>query len=143
MRTGNTMPLKYLFTATYADGRVFVQPADDASQFEPGKRSAFFDALRFAVSSPMIRFELNGNGHQYAVDLRDGHFEIDGVAFLMHDRNELPHRLKLIFWREHTHHKTLGGKQFEDPLVYQIGWEGDVALPTKRVEHRKHIMRSL
>lgn len=116
------MPLKYLFTATYEDGTVFHQSPDDRSSIEPEKRSAFFDALRIGETKKMVRFELKGQGHSYAVDLKDGHFEVDGVPVRMHE--DLLEGFSLIFFRKHTHtfiQET--GKEIGHQTVYRIGWQ--------------------
>ena len=81
MRLGNTMPLKYLFTATFSDGRVLEQTLEDLSVLDPEKRNTYYDLLHYAKESEVVRFSITGNGHTYTVDLTDGHFEVDGVAF--------------------------------------------------------------
>ncbi len=75
------MPLKYLFKALYKDGSVYVQNPEDNSIKEPGKRSCFYDIDH----DQLVGFVLVGQGHEYGVDLRDGHFEIDGNIFFMHE----------------------------------------------------------
>ncbi len=72
--------LKYLFTATYSDGSKLEQTQEDKSQKEPDKRSCYFDVEH----DRLIQFSLEGDGHKYSVDLRDGHFEVDGRPFFMH-----------------------------------------------------------
>lgn len=69
--------LKYIFTAVYSNGATYLQNQEDKSILEPEKRSCFFDVEH----DRLVAFVLTGNGHEYLVDLRDGHFEIDGVEF--------------------------------------------------------------
>jgi len=124
MTTASIIPLKYLFTATFIDGSSIVQTPDDQSIIEPGKRSQFFDVLELAKQKQLVSFVLKGEGHEFGVDLRDGHFEIDGVAFNMHEE-EMP-GFELIFFRQHTH-KFNQGKEKDTELshdvVYRMGWK--------------------
>jgi|SRR5665213_344168 len=110
--------LKYLFTAVYKDGTTYVQTPDDRSVIEPDKRSCFFDVKQDDVET----FTLTGDGHSYLVDLRDGHFEIDGVPFQMHEEHLSDFRL--VFFRRHTHQyqqSTLSELSHE--MVYRMGWQ--------------------
>jgi len=72
--------LKYLFTAGYSDGEQFAQTVEDVSTKDE-KRNAFYDVDH----SRLDWFTLLGNGKAYAVDLRDGHLEIDGNKFFLGD----------------------------------------------------------
>ena len=118
------MPLKYLFTATFADGSVIEQDANDISKLDPKKRSMFYDVLAYSEKSPMVSFLLKGNGHEYKVDLQDGHFEIDGISFLMHE-DILPF-YRVVFFRNHTHSFNVGQVKSEEishDIVYRMGWQ--------------------
>lgn len=113
--------LKYLFTAEYKDGSIFHQNAEDKSSREPEKRSAFFDVRQEELKS----FTLTGAGHSYKVDLSDGHFEVDGVPFRMHEEQDLS-GFRIIFFRQHTHsfnqtrEKTT---EIAHDIVYRLGWQ--------------------
>lgn len=116
--------LKYLFIAEYNDGSTYNQTPEDVSIKEPEKRSAFFDVDH----TRLVKFSLveqgTSNGHVYSVDLRDGHFEVDGVAFCMHEG--LVAGLELIFFRRHTHTYTqsnVSTKEIDHEIVYRIGWK--------------------
>lgn len=120
----STKPLKYLFTAIYADGSALVQTADDKSYFDPEKRSQFYDVLCLAEQKQLVAFALKGEGHEYGVDLRDGHFEIDGVSFRMHE-SEM-YGFELIFFRQHTHSFNQTREkdtEVSHDVVYRIGWK--------------------
>lgn len=78
-------PLKYLFTATFEDGTVLVQTLEDKSILDPEKRNTWYDLLQMQKTKKLTAFVLKGEGHEYGVDLRDGHFEIDSVPFWMHE----------------------------------------------------------
>lgn len=110
--------LKYLFTAEYTDGSVFVQNPEDRSQIEPEKRSAYYDIDH----SKLVKFSLQGEGHIYSVNLHTGHFEVDSVPFYMHEENL--GGFKLIFFRRHTHQYNQETKEeLGHSIVYQIGWQ--------------------
>lgn len=125
--------LKYLFTVTYNDGTIYQQNAEDRSLKEPEKRSCYFDLDQDNIAS----FVLKGNGHEYGVYLKDGHFTVDGLPFLMSEghwhtdtegkRQLLPlQNLKLVFFRQHTHHFQVGAhtqKETAHEIVYRMGWE--------------------
>lgn len=133
MTTTENPILKYLFTATYLDGTVYQQNTEDKSVKEPDKRSCYFDIEQ----EKLAYFVLKGDGHEYGVDLRDGHFEIDGNPFFMHEGHIkiLPNGKKtivplkdfrLIFFRQHTHHFKVGqsmNKEIDHEVVYRIGWQ--------------------
>ena len=108
--------LKYLFEVEYKDGTRFQQFQDDVSQRD-SSRSAFFDVKQDQVKT----FSLVGEGHRYLVDLIDGHFEIDGVQFQMHEAELTDFRL--IFWRRHTHTINARMKELAHEVVYRVGWQ--------------------
>lgn len=137
--------LKYLFTAEYSDGTKYVQNVEDKSIKEPEKRSCFFDVDH----SKLVRFTLKGEGHEYAVDLKDGHFEIDGVPFLAHEE-EMVSDIQLIFWRKHKQHIEIGGTEGVDQrdklprcvgheVSYLMGWQGKI--PREKSTEKEVIQR--
>jgi hypothetical protein len=125
--------LKYLFTVTYKDGSVYQQNAEDRSLKEPEKRSCYFDLDQDNIAS----FVLKGAGHEYGVYLKDGHFTVDGIPFSMSEghwhvepngkRQLIPlGEMKLVFFRQHTHHFKVGEttqKEVGHEIVYRMGWE--------------------
>lgn len=122
------MPLKYLFIATFADGSTIVQQPEDKSTIDPEKRSQFYDVLQYAEKSPIVRFELKsedgGPARTFAVDLRDGHFEVNGQAMRMHESDEAG--FELIFFRQHTHDFLVSrteNKETRHKIVYRMGWK--------------------
>jgi len=109
--------LKYLFGVHYKDGSEFFQTPWDISETDPTK-SAFFD-----ICQPEVElFQLDGEDHRYVVDLRDGHFEIDGVPFFAQVPPE-GSELRLIFFRRHRHHFTLGMEEIQHEIEYHFGWQ--------------------
>lgn len=116
------MPLKYLFTATYEDGSQLRQLPDDVSTRDP-KRSAYYDIDH----DKLVSFALVGHepATHYLVDLRDGHFEVNGVPFRMHEEPNLT-VFRLIFFRQHTHHMRVGpaaNEELAHQIVYRMGWQ--------------------
>lgn len=110
--------MKYLFTVKYKDGSFYHQNAEDRSATEPDKRSCFFDVKQDEVAT----FTLEGEGHTYSVNLIDGHFEVNGVPFAMHE--EALSGFRLIFFRQHTHNFIAGsGEEIKHDIVYRLGWQ--------------------
>jgi hypothetical protein len=128
------MPLKYLFTATFADGSKLVQTLEDQSVLEPDKRSAFFDVLAKAKQTPLVRFELTEGEQTYAVDLTDGHFEHNGVVFAVSDgldpneaQNLAGATREIVFWRRHSHEiRMMDGVELGHNVRYDLGWQANV-----------------
>jgi hypothetical protein len=117
------MALTYLFECLFTDGTTLKQTAEDVSKTDPTK-SAFFDVVQ--RKNDVVSFGINNKQHSYVVDLRDGHFEIDGVPFKVH--TELPQEnciFRLIYFRRHQQNTTLGGKS-SHTVVYHIGWQTTV-----------------
>lgn len=114
------MSLKYLFTVQYADGTVYEQTAEDKSILDPEKRSAFYDVVQRL--DEVHTFTLKGDGHEYLVDLENGLFAVDNVAFRMHE--ERLAKYKLIFFRQHTHtYRAETREEIDHQIVYRFGWE--------------------
>jgi|SRR6185369_13462726 len=126
------MDLKYLFECEFQDGSIITQSADDVSKINP-TRSRFFDVLKKDKETPIIRFALTGENTYLLVDLRDGHFELNGVSFDCHETlpEENPLR-RLIFYRQHTHnfnHVPTTGEteQLSHDIAYCIGWQATIS----------------
>ena len=120
------MELKYLFTAEYDDGTSFSQTEEDVSRVDP-QRSAFYDVLN--SGKRVMRFHLDGQGHRYTVDLRDGSFAGDGPSeFLEREEPpETPSEYRLIFYRQHQHHfRADTHKQIGHEVTYVIGWQATI-----------------
>jgi hypothetical protein len=109
--------LKYLFTVDYRDGTSYSQNEQDVSVIEPEKRSCFFDVRKEDIK----KFSLVGDGHTYSVDLDDGHFEIDGIPFRMHDEELKDFRI--IFFRKHQHGFNDMREELFHKVFYQLGWQ--------------------
>lgn len=117
--------LKYCFNAFFQDGTILGQTPEDLSLLDPEKRSRFYDVCEKEKENPLVKFEMRGEGHVYLVDLIDGHFEVDGVSFVMHEE-ELS-GFKLIYYRRHTHNFIVGREKKPEETLHDIsfrmGWQ--------------------
>jgi len=120
--------LKYKFIAQYDDETLFEQNEDDVSSKDLS-RSAFSDVDQDRLTG----FALQGAGHLYAVDLLDGHFEIDNVPFKMYDM-EVANR-RLIFFRRHRHnYLVVDGQELDHEMEYHFGWQGNEVGTGKNIQ---------
>lgn len=116
--------LAFLFECHFTDGTMIQQTPDDISSADPS-RSQFYDVLQRL--NEVQSFGIYSDLHTYAVDLRDGHFEIDGTPFTL-PCDELPEGhadFRLIYFRRHTHTQTLGQETTEEDhqIAFHIGWQ--------------------
>jgi hypothetical protein len=119
--------LSYLFECHFNDGTILQQTQEDVSSTEP-TRSAFFDVIQRLNDVQL--FGVYNDVHTAVVDLRDGHFEIDGVVFTI-SGDELPegdHELRLIYFRRHRHTLAMGEipDELKHETEYHIGWQTTV-----------------
>lgn len=125
--------VKYIFQADYKDGTHYTSTQEDISVQDPLK-SCYYDVKQ----DELVRFFLFNDEHTYSVNLEDGHFEIDGVPFVMHEEHmhslpngrkiEIPLKdFRLIFFRQHQHDITvtyLGEqKEIAHRITYHVGWQ--------------------
>lgn len=118
----NTMlTLKYLFVVEYTDGSKFYQTSEDASTTDP-KRSCFYDVLN--SGKEIKTFSLVNDRDWYTVDLTDGYFDVNGKRFFAGEILPLPAKLRLIFYREHTHNFNRNDNaELSHEIDYVIGWQ--------------------
>lgn len=133
---GESLKLKYLFTAFFANGERIKQTEADKSKYFPHK-STFTDVLKYQESHELTRFVLNTAkpvlglvGHEYAVDLRTGLFSINGLEFSAADQFFVPEApLKLIYFRETRIEVDVDSETMEEKdrrhfvNRYFIGWQ--------------------
>lgn len=137
MAVSAPLELGYLFGVHFADGSEYFQTGADVSTADH-KRSAFYDLCQHAENGDLL---CDGNGtaivrddieifqlesqsgevpHTYTVDLRDGHFEIDGAPFYI----QIPppdSQLSLVYFRRRRHHFQ-GGCEVGQECEYFMGW---------------------
>jgi len=126
------IPNYYHFVATFEDGTQIFQNELDVSVSDPTK-SQFFDVQEKEKESPLISFVLLGE-HTLGVDLRDGHFEIDGFPYWQHrvDREDYKD-FRIIYFRNVQIHSNITvdpetGAPLDEPvdgysLGYTLGWQ--------------------
>ena len=115
--------LKYLFEAHFADGTSVLQTREDKSVAN-NERSAFYDVTQRLDDVEV--FGLYDENHVYVVDLRDGHFEIDGTPFFaVEDSLRLPSNVKyrLIYFRRHNVAINSSMEELSHTVRFHFGWE--------------------
>ncbi len=119
-------PNYLFFAATFADGTQIFQDEGDNSKLDVS-RNCYFDVLQKQLDSPLVCFILAGEGYPtFGVDLRDGHFEVNGVPFFQHA--EPLKDFKLVYFRNVSQHRTFtAGKEPVDTaeLGYDLGWTAE------------------
>ncbi len=122
--------LKYLFSVKFTDGTTYTQNADDRSLIEPEIRSCFYDVMQAIEKGKKIEyFVLSDGKDSYLVDLIDGHFEVNGKGFFMHNRRDLTdfriifyrQHTRIVFYRQQTHAVDIDEQEHE--ITYCLGWQ--------------------
>lgn len=113
------------FVATFADGSQIVQTAEDAGTVEG--RNCYYDVLQRQKEVPLICFVLAAENYPtFGVDLRDGHFEVNGVPFFQHTQPLKD--FSLVYFRNVSQHRTVRVDGTGEPddwaeVGYDIGWK--------------------
>jgi hypothetical protein len=95
------IPNYFHFVATFADGTQIFQNESDVSPTDPQK-NCFFDVLERSKTGTLVSFVITDKKHAFGVDLRDGHFEVNGVPFFQHRPEFADQRYKdfrLVYFR--------------------------------------------
>ncbi len=124
---------KYLFEATFEDGHVITQPADDrsikhdaAAEYNP---SSFTDVMEYSEKSPLEFFALVGHDRQvFAVSMKTGEFFVNGGTFMLDQPLEELTDRKIIYYRTKRMNMQNGDQYVE---AYNFGYEGKT--PTGKV----------
>lgn len=132
------IPLRYLFKALLQDGTIFEQTLEDKSKIDPEKRNAFYDLLQAdAAGNKIVTFGIFGVNEKKAlvVDLRDGHFELNGTILIHGEVLPGPIPLKLIYYRAveqdlQVTYKVKTGEVLKEVAgdhrdQYFVGWEAN------------------
>ena len=137
-------PLKYLFIAEYRDGSLFQQNIQDISSTIPTS-SAFSDVRQQELKRFSLRhvqkyvwdkgpneefFEdsekcIRWGENSFVVDLTDGHFEVNGISFRMHESGSRLENFRLIFFRRHTETLNAQLQSLQHETVYRLGWQAN------------------
>lgn len=112
------------------DGSVIRQDAADTSKLDPGVRSTFYDVCQHPSEVEvfvLVERKFLG-GHFYLVDLRDGHFEIDGTPFwaIPTDKTLSPGgTFSLVYYRIHQHDLHVTATVMDDMSINEVGTPGE------------------
>ena len=109
--------LHYVFRCKFRDGTHLFQTPDDVSAVDP-KRSAFCDVVQRLAE--VQTFSITNGRNTYLVDLRDGHFEVNGVKF--YAAPPTGGTYELVYFRQRTEHFTLGLEHLASECYHHIGW---------------------
>lgn len=111
------------FQADFKNKTTYIQNGNDESVDVKGKNS-FYDILQRMDEVSQFHI-VKDDGTRYTVDLTDGHFEVNGVSFIIHDQHYTPRKMKLIYFKEmHQNFKVGGDEPYEIRVNrYFMGWE--------------------
>lgn len=133
--TETTPELKYLFVAEHSDGTIVDQTNEDISLTKE-HGSAFSDVKIDLVT----RFHLASKTDHVLVDLTDGHFEVNGFSFQLHEQTFVPvNPLRLVYFRETRVETDVNNKgehinRRHFVSRYFLGWQTNDA-KGKNVQH--------
>ena len=118
---------KYLFEAHFKDGTRIQQTQEDLSATEPSK-SAFYDVAQRMDEVEIFGLFSDETNDICVVDLRDGHFEVNGVPFHVGTTEFLPDtKFRLIYFRKVKRHFHVGSmEQVGHEITFNIGWQTTV-----------------
>jgi hypothetical protein len=115
--TGSDYDLDYLFIAETIDGSIIKQTPDDKAKF-----SSVGTMMTDLMKEHLKSFSLVGKGHIFTIDLKDGHFEVDGNKIYSPTIPPSNADLRPIYWRQVT--RSIGADGSEIPKIrYIIGWQ--------------------
>lgn len=129
--------MKYLFTVLLSDGTYIEQTSEDICKADQEARakgigdqlfkSAYYDVLEAEKkgNKPMV-FVLMGDNKDYLIDLRDGHFEVNGAPFYMHEHNADFKEYRLIYYRNRRKFFDQAWAEVGEETIYNIGWQATV-----------------
>ena len=115
--------LKYLFTSSFSDGKIYSQNEEDLSSIDPA-RSCFYDVLQEEEKGNKVElFCLADGTNDYTVDIRDGTFLVNGIKLFLH-KPEMPYfNRRLIYYRRRTISFSQGLEETGISTLFVIGWQ--------------------
>lgn len=137
--------MTYTFGVHFKDGSEYFQTPEDVSERGPQFGSAFSD-IKDRLDDVEL-FQLEGNGQALLVDLRDGHFELNGLPLTVGDPDiTIPPNVsrRLIYFRRVSQNRHFGvrylgqdldgnpiygegdGTQYTTDVQFHIGWQATV-----------------
>lgn len=137
--------LAYTFGVHFKDGSEYFQTPEDVSVNGASSGSAFSD-IKDRLSEVEL-FQIEGNGQRVLVDLRDGHFEFNGVPMIVGDPSVyIPQgtERRLVYFRRVTQGRgcevrcvghnpdgspiwePVGGHRETVSIQHHVGWQATV-----------------
>jgi hypothetical protein len=138
--------LAYTFGVHFKDGSKYFQTPEDVSERGPEHGSAFSD-IKDRLGDIEL-FQIEGNGQRVLVDLRDGHFEFNGVPMRVGDPSvHIPRDTvrRLVYFRRVTQSlgrdircaghnpdgspiwEAIGDSRTTTVVEHHVGWQATVA----------------
>ncbi len=125
----STIDHVYSFTAVFSDGHVIERDHNDpesdrALTSDTGSR--FTDVQNYEKTSKLVEFVIHNPNQSLGVDLRDGHFEINGVPFYLHRPDRDGYKdFRVIYYRtvRHVINQESGEIEQTGLLGYACGWQ--------------------
>lgn len=117
------IPNTYQFVATFADGSQIFQNEQDVSELN-SENNCFFDVL--SRPDQPVSFVITDGTNVFGVDLRDGHFECNGIPFFQHRPEHQKYKdFRLVYYRtpEIDIDQKSGTATRGKIAAYTIGWE--------------------
>ncbi len=117
----------YGFTATYEDGTTIEHDPNGSydSKHIEGK-TLFTDVLEKDKESKLVSFVVHNDELSFGVDLRDGHFELNGVPFWQHRPDLDGYKdFRVIYFNttQRVISPTTGQEINAGVVAYTIGWQ--------------------
>lgn len=121
----------YSYTATFEDGTEIFRDmndpeADKCQTRTDGTGSRFTDVQEKEKDSKLVSFVVHNDTQSYGADLRDGHFEVNGIAFFQHrpDRDGYKDFRVVHFRSVQLVLNQVSGEQVSGEVVgYSVGWQ--------------------
>lgn len=120
--------MAFQFEAHLSNGEVYQQNPKDQSITTEG-RNCFYDIMQRIDEVEVFGLFSDDCPETWAVDLRDGHFQHNGIPFQAGDPSlEVPvdEKRRLIYFKRHTHTVQLGTalpEELAHSITYHIGWQ--------------------
>ncbi len=118
--------MKYLFTVLLTNGEYIEQTVEDLSN-KASYKSTFYDVLEETkTGNKPVMFCLVGEGNDYLVDLRDGHFEVNGQSVYLHEHDKRFTDYRLIYYRKITKFYNLVFEEILEETAFYFGWQATI-----------------
>lgn len=120
----------YSYTATFEDGTQIFRDmndpdADKCQTRTDGTGSRFTDVQEKEKESKLISFVVHNDTHSFGVDLRDGHFEINGIPFFQHRPDLDGYKdFRIVHFRTVQRKYNIQKEEIGGEAVgYAVGWQ--------------------